>query len=352
VDGGGEGGSGRGPDGGGGTPGDAGGDGRAPCKSGSALCGGTCIDVATDPNNCGSCGFVCTIAPPSTVECAAGHCIATLATIPGQLGDAFVDSSNVYAFDDISQSAVKVPLIGGASTTMLAGKAKGRLVAIDYASFYWFGTDSQIWFAALDGTADPRPLSTKVSTPVGMSVDESGLYFGSGSELVMVDLRGGDPMSLATPGPGADIGGLTSDATSFYFTDSSGNVSSVGRAGGTPKKLAFNQTEASEIAVSATDVYWKAGDQSTGQTALWSVPITGGEWTRLKTFATHIRIDGTSLYGQADPTGLVKIPLGGGATILLSASRTAVPGAFDATSVYWSENTSTGVSKLMKLWPK
>ncbi len=56
------------PDSGGG-PGDSG----ASCSSTQMLCGGACIDPLTDPNNCGSCGNICS-APFATI-CSDGTCV-------------------------------------------------------------------------------------------------------------------------------------------------------------------------------------------------------------------------------------------------------------------------------------
>jgi hypothetical protein len=45
------------------------------CPTGTADCGGVCIDLQTDVNNCGACGNVCPEAQPGfDVGCAAGNC--------------------------------------------------------------------------------------------------------------------------------------------------------------------------------------------------------------------------------------------------------------------------------------
>ena len=40
------------------------------CQTGTSFCGGTCINTATDAQNCGGCGVVC----PGGDVCMAGHC--------------------------------------------------------------------------------------------------------------------------------------------------------------------------------------------------------------------------------------------------------------------------------------
>lgn len=56
-------------------------DGSAPdsgtivsCTGGDTACGATCANLATDPNNCGSCGKVC---PPDAKFCASSTCVAS-----------------------------------------------------------------------------------------------------------------------------------------------------------------------------------------------------------------------------------------------------------------------------------
>jgi hypothetical protein len=44
------------------------------CPSGSAFCQGACLDVLTDPTNCGVCGNVCPSLPNSSPTCSLGTC--------------------------------------------------------------------------------------------------------------------------------------------------------------------------------------------------------------------------------------------------------------------------------------
>ena len=47
---------------------------RTACGSTEALCGGSCIDVAGDPDNCGGCGKVCSAYPHTNRTCSGGAC--------------------------------------------------------------------------------------------------------------------------------------------------------------------------------------------------------------------------------------------------------------------------------------
>jgi hypothetical protein len=53
------------------------------CPSGTTRCGDACLDLQTDVNNCGSCGHVCPPAQPGFVaDCAAGNCFFRRAPAP------------------------------------------------------------------------------------------------------------------------------------------------------------------------------------------------------------------------------------------------------------------------------
>ncbi|MFM1889685.1 MAG: hypothetical protein RLZZ565_442, partial [Planctomycetota bacterium] len=48
------------------------------CPDGQAACGSACVDLATDPANCGECGVVCDDGDPCTVDtCVDGECVHT-----------------------------------------------------------------------------------------------------------------------------------------------------------------------------------------------------------------------------------------------------------------------------------
>jgi hypothetical protein len=61
----------------GGTCTDVGG-GAGSCQAGQTLCNGACVDLGSDPNNCGACGNAC----PADQNCVAGTCVP-LTTGPG-----------------------------------------------------------------------------------------------------------------------------------------------------------------------------------------------------------------------------------------------------------------------------
>ncbi len=46
----------------------------AMCLAGTTPCGSSCVDLQTDPTNCGMCGMVCTAGPNSSAACTTGAC--------------------------------------------------------------------------------------------------------------------------------------------------------------------------------------------------------------------------------------------------------------------------------------
>ncbi len=320
-------------------------DAASACPAGRLLCGTACVDPKADLANCGACGVTCAVSAPSTVACALGRCLATLAVVPGLLGHVVVDSANAYAFNSANTSATKVPVGGGAPATILEGNAKGKLLAVDIASLYWFDDgDRRIHSSQTDGTG-PGALSTPVGSnlgPVGTKVDGTGVYFATGSAVYRLQLRGGDaePLTITT----ASIEGFDLDADAFYFSDDQGNVIRAPRDGSNPVKVAFGQSSVNEVVVSATDVYWSGGS------GLFKVPLMGGMYTPLGTSGTNLVIDSGNLYASTS-AGLGKMPLTGKAFVSLTASKAARPDAIDGTAVYWTENAN-GVGRIFKLWPK
>ena len=62
-------------DGGGSSSGGTDGGGTTSCAPGTTACGTACVDTATDPKNCGTCGTTCAVA------CSSGACVSTCPTV-------------------------------------------------------------------------------------------------------------------------------------------------------------------------------------------------------------------------------------------------------------------------------
>lgn len=78
-------------------------------------CGGTCIDIANDPNNCGGCGLVC----PQGASCSAGVCISVQAPVTDCASQGLTDCGGVCV--DITTDSVNCGGCGIVCATQCSG---------------------------------------------------------------------------------------------------------------------------------------------------------------------------------------------------------------------------------------
>lgn len=131
--------------------------------------------------------------------------------------------------------------------------------------------------------------------------------------------------------------------------DYPGKVMKVSRDGGNATTLALVESDGSSaIALDDENVYWAEGDGAYGP--LYSVPTSGGAIHRLSAWGgTPVRIvaDTTYVYWSAEGGNLSKIPLAGGAQIVLWTEDGSYPisaaGPFvvDGKNVYFQTSDNT-----------
>jgi hypothetical protein len=193
---------------------------------------------------------------------------ATLTSKQPAFGGIALDSSNVYWMNGQYLSTVmKVPLAGGAATSLASGPQSSALV-VDATNVYWAGNET----------------------------------------VMSVPIKGGTVTTLA---PSPDLGvspGIAVTATDLYWTNERGTVMKVDKGGGTPVTVASGQNQPLGIAVDATSVYWTtyalcAGALDGAVTcsgSVMAVPLGGGASTTLSQLGAYeIAVDGTSVYFRA-----------------------------------------------------
>jgi hypothetical protein len=335
--------------------------------SNETLCDGVGVDEQTDPANCGGCGVTC------AGTCALGRCLVTLASGRANPSAITVDATNVYWTDDPpdntvggSGSVMQVPTGGGAPATIASGQKGPQAIAVEGSSVYWTNFDSYTVLEAPVGGGTPTTLVSDADyVPLSLVANATNIAWttqgttGSGAGTVMtVALGGGSAATLASDQQ--DILGLTMDATNVYWK-SGASILKAALAGGTTTTLCTLSASTSGaswgMAVDATSVYWTGRDGSAG--ALMKVPVTGGTPATLASgpsMWTVLTIDATAVYFTG-AGAVLKMPLGGGTPTTLAAGHSGYGIAVDATSVYWTEWTSTGTDgaatgAVMKLSPK
>jgi hypothetical protein len=224
-------------------------------------------------------------------------------------------------------------------------------LAVDATGIYWAkdwnSSSGVIMKANLDGS---NPATFVMSQEADeLKTDGVNLYWRSSFDfsLTMVSTAGGTPTQLVNPG-GTIQHYVLGPKNAFYTAgDKVFAVPLMGADGGAGMQLAWNQTGASGVGATATNVYW------TQSTSFWGVPIGGGMWMSLGyLYASDFVIVGSYAYGLVDLTGVVRLALAGGKVETLANPMGLISKliAGDAKSVYFTLS-DLGVTKIMRLVP-
>ncbi len=303
--------------------------GMCACPAGQSVCSGQCVDLNNDATNCGSCAHNCQGDP-----CATGVCqprvIATVQVSPHNMQNfaIAVDSSTVYWTEGNPSGSGSVfwkEVAAMMTPNFLGSTTDPRGIVADLNYVYWVDySDGSVNRGNVIGGSSVSPL-------LGPDVSDSGM----------------EPGSLA----------LVVDAQHVYWVDSAwGNVNMISKnPGGTVTPLAQGRSTPRAIAVDATYVYWVDYGSVANTGSVNKIPIDPANGTQAISLATaedqpySIAVDGTSVYwtNRTSPNGTVKsVPLGGGTIQTLAQGQANPDGiAIDSQYVYWTNLNGNTVMK-------
>ncbi len=145
----------------------------------SGTCGGKCVDLSTDPNNCGTCGKACTGA------CVGGACAADVLLEGRAAPHAIaVDSTQIYFAE---YNAVQVVAVdkAGKNAQVLSGQAIYADALVIDASYAYFTTNNDIVGAvgaAFKNGTGAVPVARNVPSPASIAIDgNANVFFGTAS---------------------------------------------------------------------------------------------------------------------------------------------------------------------------
>jgi hypothetical protein len=233
-----------------------------------------------------------------------------------------------------------------------------QLLADDDGVYWIDQSNNALMTSPLAGGTSVTLVKSGLAGPIRMALQSGRLFWwpgelGPASPIMSVGTSGGPPVEVAQTQ--VQDGALGTDATYVYWTGiglpGTAGVFKAPLAGGAVVTLS---TEGSGqvylgafAAVTATNLYWVNADSD-----LATIPVAGGAPTvfPFRCHATELTSDGTNVYwvdvddAQLEP--LLKLPPSGGAPVTL-VSRSGMSGslAIDATSVYWTEDSSQGATR-------
>jgi len=262
------------------------------------------------------------------------------------------------------------------SVILASGAAEPQFLTADTSNLYWTELGSgQVTQLPKNGGA-PIPLAIGQQSPEGIAVDGTSVYWaneGIGLGSIMKAPIGGGSLQMLVAAQacatlctgqtsstavysGLNAGDVATDGTWVYWANTSGDgtppgVLKVPVQGGTPVVLYQGGMSPARVAVDATAVYWT--DPPAGTVMKTSLDGSGSPVTLAsgETWPVGLAVDGTSVYWadmgqcsagpiscvQGDSTSAVKkVPLAGGAPVVLATGVNPLNLAVGAQAVSWT----------------
>ncbi|MCC6645485.1 MAG: hypothetical protein IT374_07950 [Polyangiaceae bacterium] len=309
----------------------------------ASMCNGTCVDLQTSKDHCGTCGHACAIG-----SCVAGACAPVVGSGLGGIAAVAVEGANVYAANTGgSSTAVYVwPLdlsANGVSSgsVNLGGGATLGLLADSLRRYVW-STNS---LKATTSQAYAGGVGTRTAALGGGYI----FWTESANDKVRGSMTGAVGV-FDVAGCESDAYGLAATSKYVFFTAAGPSVSRV-QAGDTVVEELYSGEEADLMAVSGTSLVWAKHGASTS--TITSGLIAGGPKLVIFTTTkpvTGLVADADGVYWtQENLVGFVKYDGSGYRAIATGTPPVTAIGAALATSAttvfYTVQGSLRGVSK-------
>jgi hypothetical protein len=336
------------------------------CPTGKGDCDGNpgngCeTDLTSDNANCGQCGYSC-----GAGTCATSACVlAQPGSITYTFGDfecITTDGTNVYFMASSVNGAagsdiLYVPTSGGAITQLPGATGMRGAGLVEYGNFiYWadYAAGKIMETPKAGQTGATRTVVQGLTNPLRVAVDANNVYYTSKNGTGAAQKASGTSM-WSTIQPGGAPWGLTVDATNAYYTDRmNGAVVQVDIGTGTPTVIVPNQAGARGLFGDATTLYWTTSSGNvmmSAKAAINPMLIVQGQSNPQELTVDVGAAQSEVYWADVGPMGNVsKAPAvsSSAATVLAPNQASAQCVAVDATSVYWAVYGGTQILKAAK----
>jgi hypothetical protein len=333
-------------------------------------CSGQCVDLTSDPNNCGMCNMACT----SVVEtCTNSMCVCTATMCPSADGGVGADGGGAETCIDTTSDPNNCGGCGipcaytcsdsqcGPLQLAAAGFDGAAAIATDGTNVYWMTTSfsGSIDECAVSGCNNgPTQIGTNVNNDNNfnggglLSVGGAYVYWPDEVSVMEVTIASSTQASFAAPANSSPYA-IATNGNDVYWTDVNLGILKcpVAATCASPTTILSLATLGGSsfspqlIAVDATYVYWS--DASDG---IYSYPLAGGTKVTLSptsasVFPIVLLASGGRLYWTDFDGGLTTVLATSTSATTYYADSDAFGLATDGTNLYWTNESLGAVRK-------